>query len=1654
VLRSYCYHAPVNCTPNACGSFACDTTTGSCSIYTPTANCNDALVCTKDSCNTTTGCVNAPLTGTDLTSVCPGAKSCQSTSCPATGSACFYTNITTGSCGCRNAGCLTSGDACNLATCLTTTASCPSGSANAACVSAVNNVTLGYYCSVTPITCAHSPCQNVTCNATLAPNQCVYTAYTGCDDSNQCTGDQCLADACVFTPLTPAQQVSVCDDGIACTTDSCAAPSTSCQHDIAPCNAAACVSSPCAPQQCSVSTCINSVAACPAGTNNAACVAAVQNPLVARYCAYAPLVCNGDSCGPTQCDGGSPGTCARLAPINCTDGDICTQDACVGGAGPTNLGGQCQFTKLPDSSVCTGAGLCQSAVCASNACSYPAVTTGSCGCSLCPAAANCTTAKCYFQGSSTACDVSSNPAQCNSAVGNASVGYYCDQAPVVCPVSNCVTSTCNVATNQCVNGTTACPFDACSNFSCNITTGSCSIYTFTGSCSDGLACTKDSCNIITGCVHSPVSGTDLTAVCPNKSCQTATCPATGSACFYSNVTTGSCGCRNSGCLSSGDACNLATCVTTTASCPPGSNNGACMSAVNNVTQGYYCSVTPIICAHSPCQNVTCNATLAPNQCVYTAYTGCDDGNQCTTDACAADVCVFTPLTPAQQATLCDDGIGCTNDTCAAPSTTCQHDSTPCSNLACVNSPCPAHACSVSNCINNVADCPAANNSGCQADVQNALVGRYCDYTPLVCNGDACGPTQCDGGSPGTCARFAAINCTDGDMCTQDSCVGGTGPTHLGGQCQFTKLPDSSVCTGAGLCRSAVCASNACSYPAVTTGSCGCSLCPAASNCTTATCYYQGSAAACDESSDPTQCNSALGNAAVGYFCDQEPVECPTSNCVTSTCDVSTNQCVNGTTACPFDACSSFTCDVATGLCSVYTYTASCDDGLACSKDDCDGVTGCTHVPVTGADLTAVCPDAKACQTTSCPVTGSACFYTDITTGSCGCRNSGCLSSGDACNLATCVTAVGSCPAGSNNAACVAAVNNLTRGYYCNVAPITCAHSPCQNVACNAALAPNQCVYTAYTGCNDNNQCTGDACVADACVFTPLTPAQQASVCDDGISCTTDSCAAPSTSCQHDIAPCNAAACVSSPCAAQQCSVSTCISSTASCPPGTKNAACVAAVLNPLVGRYCSYTPLVCGGDACGPTQCDGGSPGTCARLAPINCTDGDMCTQDACVGGTGAAHLGGQCQFTKLPDSSVCTESFTCQVGTCSNNACTYGQLNVGECGCATCPLAQPCTVQQCVFTGSVGTCASTGDPASCDAAVANASVGFYCDQQPVVCPPQQCKVCTCSAFSNQCSCGPLVCDDNDKCTYNECGATGCSFPPVSPAVVDTLCPKPGNDPCQVASCSNNTCSFSMVTTGACALSPCAASPCPTPADACQLPACADSTSACSSTFGGNASALAVCLQTLGSQSRYCGSVTRSCPPSTVCQKNWCDGLVNGTNSGACLSSLTDCSGPNQCILGSCNVQSGGCVSTPYNCSFSNKCLTGTCVDTGIANCSVTGTRVCDDGLVCTTDTCDPFLGCVYTPVACSVSGGATGCNASIGCFEPGNAYNLEQGCHEQLITSLVDFCGICKGDNVGCFFSSLVSAGVIASISAGAAVGIAFGEKMSRFVMFSSYFS
>jgi uncharacterized repeat protein (TIGR01451 family) len=134
-------------------------------------SCDDGNACTADSCDTASGCVNAPIG-------CDDGNACTADSCD-TASGCVNAPI-----GCDDGNACTA-DSCDTASgCINAPIGCDDGNA-----------------------CTADSCDTA--------SGCV-NAPIGCDDGNACTADSCdTASGCVNAPIG-------CDDGNACTADSCA----------------------------------------------------------------------------------------------------------------------------------------------------------------------------------------------------------------------------------------------------------------------------------------------------------------------------------------------------------------------------------------------------------------------------------------------------------------------------------------------------------------------------------------------------------------------------------------------------------------------------------------------------------------------------------------------------------------------------------------------------------------------------------------------------------------------------------------------------------------------------------------------------------------------------------------------------------------------------------------------------------------------------------------------------------------------------------------------------------------------------------------------------------------------------------------------------------------------------------------------------------------------------------------------------------------------------------------------------------------------------------------------------------------------------------------------------------------------------------------
>ncbi len=277
-------------------------------------------------------------------------------------------------------------------------------------------------------------------------------------------------------------------------------------------------------------------------------------------------------------------------------------------------------------------------------------------------------------------------------------------------------------------------------------------------CVDGNACTEDSCDAIEGCVFNPVVCDDGDACTQDgcepetgcifgdsncddaDACTTDTCDADGD-CIYEKIdcsddsacTQEACdselGCQveeincddNLACTV--DTCDADTgCVNTAVVCPDASQ---CNESLCDENTGE-CSEKPLD-PGAPCNDgdeCTVGDTCVGGDCLGKVLE-CDDDNECTTDSCTADGCVFTNA----------DGLACDEDN-------------PCTILG----SCSEGTCEVVDACDDFDDCTL---DSCSPD-------GSCSYEP----NPECVDPQCEGKGGGEV-------CDDGDGDTSaDMCIGG------------------------------------------------------------------------------------------------------------------------------------------------------------------------------------------------------------------------------------------------------------------------------------------------------------------------------------------------------------------------------------------------------------------------------------------------------------------------------------------------------------------------------------------------------------------------------------------------------------------------------------------------------------------------------------------------------------------------------------------------------------------------------------------------------------------------------------------------------------------------------------------------------------------
>ena len=308
---------------------------GSCISGTSALNCDDANVCTQDSCFGPTGCGHIGQSGTtcDDGDACKLGEVCDSGVC-LSGSAtpdCNDNNQCTDDACVPSSGCQNShkDGSCDDGNPCTAVDSCSGGN----CVGSVplfcddGNVCTSDACAGV-LGCTHGGLSGVPCTDGLfctsqdTCNSGVCTGVTGkkCDDNNVCTNDACSEDSgCTHTFNT-----ATCSDGLFCTSGDVCGGGT----------CAGVTGSVCVDGNACTSDSCDEIGGC------------TFTPTNGVICSDGDACSVNDSCQDTVCKAGTP--------KDCDDGSECTTDSCAGGT--------CSNLALPDDTTCS-TGVCTGGVC-------------------------------------------------------------------------------------------------------------------------------------------------------------------------------------------------------------------------------------------------------------------------------------------------------------------------------------------------------------------------------------------------------------------------------------------------------------------------------------------------------------------------------------------------------------------------------------------------------------------------------------------------------------------------------------------------------------------------------------------------------------------------------------------------------------------------------------------------------------------------------------------------------------------------------------------------------------------------------------------------------------------------------------------------------------------------------------------------------------------------------------------------------------------------------------------------------------------------------------------------------------------------------------------------------------------------------------------
>ena len=594
-----------------------------------------------------------------------------------------------------------------------------------------------------------------------------------------------------------------------------------------------------------------------------------------------------------------------------------------------------------------------------------------------------------------------------------------------------------------------------------------------------------------------------------------------------------------------------------------------------------------------CDVPTGKCVLKPREVGETCTNPLDEASECEKATCDKDGTCFKA--PKAEGTKCGTNVcgkKCAAGACVSTTEKDYDDKLPCTKDYCDQGNDIKH-----DPLTGL-EYPCSDNDKCTAD-------------------DICVGGQCKG---------QLITCTDGVLCTFDSCDKAKG-------CVF--LPDNKKCTGTEPCLNIACDLTAdCTATTPKLDACNDGdACTTNDLCDKGLCKGKPDLVKCGCTSDAdcaknnTLCGGKYKCVASTKVCELDPatvVSCTPGGggCSISACAPATGKCVskdaNDGKECDDDNLCTSDTKCAGGSCK--GAPTSCDDKNPCTADSCTPGAGCAHEP-----MAAPCDDGNKCTTD------------------------------DVCTLAgICAGAKKAC---DDNVACT--------------------YDGCDGTSGNCSNAPQDKL------CGDKNPCTDDKCVATGgCQNKP----NDAGTCDDGSACTTDSCVSGACKSVNTCLCTGAADCDDkNPCTADACDAGKCAytdaPSTQTCNSGNK---CMEANSGLCGNGVCTGgKPKTCTGDACTSASCNP-TTGQCESVPKADGTscnaDANGCTtKDACKSGKCSAGVPATCLSTDCADitcNSTSATTFECKSAPvvkgkdCDDSLfCTVGDACDGAGKCAGKPM-------------------------------------------------------------------------------------------------------------------------------------------------------------------------------------------------------------------------------------------------------------------------------------------------------------------------------------------------------------------------------------------------